>query len=140
LLQFRQSDYLTASIGRMHTWVGYYNTAFNKGEFLETTTDRPFIYAFDDEGGVLPMQDVGVNLTGKIPSGKLGLNYVFELGNGRDWYPLDEPAQITKTGIIARPSTEASSFAPSDLRACKWDFRSAMTTSRFPVPRWRKRS
>ena len=85
LLRYRQSDYLMASFGRMHTWVGYYNTAFNKGEFLETTVDRPFIYAFDDEGGVLPMQDVGVSLTGKIPSGKLGLNYVFEVGNGRAW-------------------------------------------------------
>jgi hypothetical protein len=93
LLIYRQSDYFTASIGRMHTWVGYYNTAFNKGEFLETTTDRPFMYAFDDQGGVLPMQDVGVNVTGKIPSGKLGLNYVIEAGNGRDWYPSDEPAQ-----------------------------------------------
>lgn len=93
LLQYRQNDYFSASIGRMHTSVGYYNTAFNKGEFLETTTDRPFMYAFDDEGGVLPMQDIGVNVTGKIPSGKLGLNYVAELGNGRDWYPADEPAQ-----------------------------------------------
>ena len=93
LLQYRQNDYFTASIGRMHTSVGYYNTAFNKGEFLETTTDRPFMYAFDDEGGVLPMQDIGVNVTGKIPSGKLGLNYVAELGNGRDWSPTEEPAQ-----------------------------------------------
>jgi len=93
LLIYRQNDYFTASVGRMHTWVGYYNTAFNKGEFLETTTDRPFMYAFDDQGGVLPMQDVGVNVTGKIPSGKLGLNYVAEAGNGRDWIPTDEPAQ-----------------------------------------------
>ena len=94
LLRYRQSDYFMASIGRMHTWVGYYNTAFNKGEFLETTVDRPFIYAFDDEGGVLPMQDVGVNVTGKIPSGKLGLNYVVEVGNGRAWGgPSVEPTQ-----------------------------------------------
>ncbi len=94
LLNYRQSDYFIASIGRFHTWVGYYNTAFNKGEFLETAIDRPFIYAFDDEGGILPMQDVGVNLTGKIPSGKLGLNYVFEVGNGRAWGGPDvEPAQ-----------------------------------------------
>lgn len=94
LLRYRQSDYLNASIGRMHTWVGYYNTAFNKGEFLETAVDRPFIYGFDDTGGILPMQDVGVNLTGKIPSGKLGLNYVFEVGNGRAWGgPNVEPAQ-----------------------------------------------
>jgi len=92
-LQYRQSDYLKAEFGRYHTWVGYYNTAFNKGEFLETTTDRPFMYAFDDTGGVLPMQDIGVNLTGKIPSGKLGLNYVVEAGNGRGWGVDAEPAQ-----------------------------------------------
>lgn len=92
-LKYQQSDSFIASIGRYHTWVGYYNTAFNKGEFLETTTDRPFVYAFDDVGGVLPMQEVGVNLTGKIPSGKLGLNYVVEAGNGRGWGPGAEPAQ-----------------------------------------------
>jgi hypothetical protein len=93
LLKYRQSDYLTASFGRYHTWVGYYNTAFNKGEFLETTVDRPFVYDFDDSGGVLPMQDVGVNATGKIPSGKMGLNYVVEVGNGRAYGLNVEPAQ-----------------------------------------------
>lgn len=93
MLTYRQSDFLKVSVGRYHTWVGYYNTAYNYGEFLETSTDRPFIYAWDDQGGVLPMQDVGVNVTGKIPSGKIGLNYVIEAGNGRDWIPGDEPTQ-----------------------------------------------
>lgn len=93
LLRYRQSDYLTAAIGRYHSWVGYYNSAFNYGEFLETTTDRPFVYAFDDQGGVLPMQEVGVTLTGKIPSGKMGLHYVVEAGNGRAWGPGVEAAQ-----------------------------------------------
>ena len=93
LLRYRQSDYFTGTMGRYHTWVGYYNTAFNKGEFLETAIDRPFIYAFDDAGGVLPMQDIGINVTGKIPSGKLGVNYVVEAGNGRGWGPNTEPAQ-----------------------------------------------
>jgi hypothetical protein len=93
LLTYRQSDYFRASIGRYHSWVGYYNSAFNYGEFLETTTDRPFVYAFDDQGGVLPMQEVGVSLTGKIPSGTLGLNYVLELGNGEAWGTNVEPVQ-----------------------------------------------
>src|SRR5271154_2974527 len=92
-LRYRPSDSFTASFGRYHTWVGYYNTAFNKGEFLETTTDRPFVYSFDDTGGVLPMQDVGINLTGKIPSGKMGLNYGVEVGNGRAYGLNVEPAQ-----------------------------------------------
>lgn len=92
-LQYRPNDYLAATVGRYHTWVGYYNTAFNKGEFLETTTDRPFVYAFDDQGGVLPMQEIGINVTGKIPSGRMGLNYVVEAGNGNAWGPDVEPVQ-----------------------------------------------
>jgi hypothetical protein len=93
LLRYRQGDYFSVAMGRYHTWVGYYNTAFNKGEFLETAIDRPFFYQFDDTGGFLPMQEVGVTATGEIPSGKLGLNYVFEVGNGRAWGLNTEPAQ-----------------------------------------------
>jgi hypothetical protein len=111
-LRYRQSQYFTASIGRYHTWVGYYNSTYNKGEYLETTTDRPFMYAFDDDGGVLPMQEVGVNLTGQIPSGGLGLNYVLEVGNGEAWGINTEPAQSNQDannsksingGLFARP-------------------------------------
>ncbi|HWY53155.1 MAG TPA: hypothetical protein VNZ03_01755 [Terriglobales bacterium] len=93
LLQYHSSDYFTAAIGRYHTGVGYYNSAFNYGAFLETSIDRPFIYAFDDLGGVLPMQDVGVTVTGKIPSGKMGLNYLMEVGNGQSWIPGSETSQ-----------------------------------------------
>jgi hypothetical protein len=93
LLNYRQNDYFRIGVGRYHTWVGFYNSMFNKGEFLETAIDRPFFYQFDDTGGFLPMQDVGITTTGKIPSGNLGLNYVFELGNGRGWGPEVEPAQ-----------------------------------------------
>jgi hypothetical protein len=98
LFRYRENQYFTASIGRMHSWIGYYNTAFNYGEFLETTTDRPFLYTFDDQGGLLPMQEVGVNFTGKIPSGKMGLNYVLEVGNGRAWGPNAQPAQNNQDG------------------------------------------
>jgi hypothetical protein len=72
LLQYRRSDNFAVFIGHYHSWVGYYNTAFNYGEYLETTTDRPYIYSFAAQGGVLPMQDVGVCVTGKIFSEELG--------------------------------------------------------------------
>lgn len=98
LFRYRQNKYFTASVGRYHTWVGYYNSAYNKAELLETTTDRPFMYDFDDNGGVLPMQDVGVNVAGQIPSGNLGLNYVVEFGNGRAWGLNTEPAQSNQDG------------------------------------------
>jgi hypothetical protein len=93
LLQYRHNDYFTAGLGRYHTSIGYYNTAFHQGTWFETTVDRPFMYAFDDEGGFLPLQEVGVTTSGLIPSGKLGLTYVAEVGNGRDHLIGGEPAQ-----------------------------------------------
>ena len=97
-LKYRQNDYFSVSVGRLHSAVGYYNTAFNYAQFLQTTTDRPFMYAFDDSGGVLPMQEVGVTVAGKIPSGKLGLHYFAEVGNGRAWGPDAQPAQNNQDG------------------------------------------
>ncbi len=125
LLRYRQSDYFSAAIGRYHTWVGYYNSAFNKGEFLETAVDRPFFYQFDDTGGFLPMQDVGVTTTGKIPSGKLGMNYVFEVGNGREWGTNVEPTQnyqdtnnskAVNGGLFVRPEKVSGLQAGFSLR------------------------
>jgi len=84
LLQYRQSDYFGFGIGRYHTSIGYYNTAFHQGAWFETAIGRPFMYAFDDEEGFLPLQEVGITTYGRIPSGRLGLNYVAEVGNGRD--------------------------------------------------------
>jgi len=71
----------------------YYNTAFHQGAWFQTTIERPFMYASDDEDGFLPLQEVGVTINGQIPSGKLGLNYVAEIGNGRGRLLGSEPAQ-----------------------------------------------
>lgn len=93
LFQYRPSDYFAFGMGRYHTSIGYYNTAFHQGAWFQTAVDRPFMYAFDDQGGFLPLQEVGVTTYGRIPSGKLGLNYVAEVGNGRNHLLGGEPAQ-----------------------------------------------
>jgi hypothetical protein len=122
LFKWRQNDYFTASIGRFHSWVGYYNSAFNYGEFLETSTDRPFIYAFDDQGGVLPMQEVGLTMTGKIPSGKLGANWVLELGNGEAWGPNVEPAQNNQDANNSKSVNGGLFFRPEKVSGLQLGF------------------
>ena len=87
LLQYSQSDYFNLSAGRFHTAIGYYNTAYHHSTWLQTTTGRPFLYAFEDEGGILPIHLVGVSASGQIPSGGLRLHYVAEVGNGRESKP-----------------------------------------------------
>jgi hypothetical protein len=93
LFQYRPSDDFALGLGRYHTSIGYYNTAFHQGAWFQTAVDRPFMYAFDDQGGFLPLQEVGVTTYGRIPSGKWGLNYVAEAGNGRNHLIEGEPAQ-----------------------------------------------
>jgi hypothetical protein len=82
------------SFGRYHTAIGYYNTAYHHSTWMQTTVDRPFLFAFEDEGGILPVHNVGLTATGRIPSAGLGLHYVAEIGNGRtSRSPLDEAVQ-----------------------------------------------
>jgi len=95
LLQYSFNDYLNISAGRGHTAIGYYNTAYHHSSWLQTTTDRPLLFAFEDQGGILPIHMIGVSTTGSVPSGRLGLHYVAEIGNGRSSAGslLDQPVQ-----------------------------------------------
>ncbi len=81
LLKYDYNDHLKMSFGRYQTAIGYYNTAFHSGSWLQTAADRPLIMEFANDGGPLPTQAVGVSVTGEIPSGKLGLNYIAEYGS-----------------------------------------------------------
>jgi hypothetical protein len=95
LLQYSHNDYFNISAGRVHTAIGYYNTAYHHSTWLQTTAGRPFLFDFEDHGGILPIHTVGVSASGLIPSGRLGLHYVAEVGNGRaSRTPLvEEPVQ-----------------------------------------------
>src|ERR1700675_4306280 len=83
LVQYSHNDYLNIEAGRFHTAIGYYNTAYHHSTWFQTTTARPFLFQFEDRGGILPIHTVGASAFGLIPSGRLGLHYVAEVGNGR---------------------------------------------------------
>ncbi len=94
LLQYSPNDYFNLAIGRYHTAIGYYNTAYHHSTWLQTATGRPFLFEFEDDGGILPIHNIGLSASGLIPSGSLGLHYVAEVGNGRAWGPPSvEPVQ-----------------------------------------------
>jgi hypothetical protein len=82
LLLYSVNDYLNLSIGRYHTAIGFYNTAYHHSALMQTTMRRPFLFQFEDNGGILPIHNVGVSATGFI-SRAAGLHYVAEIGNGR---------------------------------------------------------
>src|SRR5207237_7704737 len=94
LLKYQFNDYFNLSAGRYHTAIGYYNTAYHHGSWFQTAADRPFIFAFESMVGILPLHNVGLSVTGRIPRAPFGLRYVAEIGNGRaSRSPLDRAVQ-----------------------------------------------
>jgi hypothetical protein len=82
-LIYTASDHLNLQFGRFHTAMGYYNTAYHHSAFMQTTLNRPFLFAFEDGGGILPVHSVGISATGTVSS-EIGLHYIAEIGNGRN--------------------------------------------------------
>jgi hypothetical protein len=80
---YRANRYFSATAGRFHTSIGYYNTAYHHGNWFSTAEGRPIMYLFEDSGGILPVHMVGVTLKGEVPhTDSLGLHWVAEMGNG----------------------------------------------------------
>ena len=93
-LTYKPSDYFQISGGRFHTSIGYYNTTFHHGTWFQTATGRPFMYYFEDSGGILPVHGVGITSSGLIPkTGKLNLRWTAEVMNGRS--PDPNAAQVS---------------------------------------------
>src|ERR1700680_1357874 len=111
LFKYDYNDHLRMSFGRYHTGIGYYNTAFHSGSWLQTTADRPLIMEFADDGGILPTQRGGLSVTGSIPSGRLGLNYIAEYGSSDTIRPAltndniedENNGNHIVVGLFARP-------------------------------------
>jgi len=111
LLQFSPSDYLNVAVGRFHTAIGFYNSAYHHGAWFQTALGRPQLFKFEDDGGILPVHGVGVTARGQIPSGKLGLSWIGEIANGRR-YREGEAVQVVQddssykavnVGFLLRP-------------------------------------
>ena len=81
IVKYDFSDHYKLSGGRYHTPVGYWNSAFHHGAWLQTTTTRPEMVRFGSK--ILPVHFVGMLLEGSIPSGNIGLEYKAGFGNGR---------------------------------------------------------
>lgn len=86
LLEYHPNDHFNLAVGRYHTSVGYYNTAYHHGTWFQTATGRPGFLDFEDGGGLIPAHNVGLAVSGEIPSGKTNLRYIVEVGNGRPFH------------------------------------------------------
>lgn len=81
ILRYDVNDALKLSGGRYHTPIGYWNTAFHHGTWLQTTVARPEMVKYGSQ--FIPTHFVGAMAEGSVPAGDLGLGYMLGVGNGR---------------------------------------------------------
>jgi len=81
IIRYDYNDFFKLSFGRYHTPIGYWNTAFHHGAWLQTTISRPDMVRIG--GSFIPVHFVGLLAEGNIPSGGAGLSYNVGVGNGR---------------------------------------------------------
>lgn len=62
---YSPNDYFAVGVGRYHTPIGYWNTAYHHGAVLHTSVDHPFFLVFDGRGGLVPLHSVGLMLSGR---------------------------------------------------------------------------
>lgn len=139
LLQYSYNDYFNVAVGRYHTAIGFYNTAYHHSTWFQTVTDRPLLFQFEDRGGILPIHNVGVSASGRIPSGSLGLHYVAEIGNGRaSTNPLsEEPVQNEVDENNHKAFNLALFSRPVALQGLQFGFsgyHDLLTPASLPVP------
>ena len=79
IARINYSDHFKLSLGRFHTPVGYWNSAFHHGGWLQTTVDRPNAMKFGSK--ILPIHFVGGLLEGNV--GSSNFSYRVGFGNAR---------------------------------------------------------
>ena len=77
------SDGISVRAGRIHTPMGYWNEAFHHGSWLQSSIERPLIYRFEDDGGILPIHSVGIDFFGTKVLDRFDFTYNLGIVNGR---------------------------------------------------------
>jgi hypothetical protein len=117
LLKYEHEDWLRASAGRGHTPIGYWNTHFHHGTWLQTTVERPLLFEFEDEGGILPLHYLGLEGSGSVETG-LGLfDYAVDVANGRG--TSSEAIQLEEDLNDAKMLSLAVSLQPSRVEGLR---------------------
>lgn len=81
IVRYDVNDLLKLSVGRYHTPISYWNTAFHHGSWLQPSIARPAPVAFSTP--LIPIHFLGLLAEGAVPAGPVTVLYDAGVGNGR---------------------------------------------------------
>jgi hypothetical protein len=89
-LEWHPKRWFKLRFGRDHLMLGRYMQTYHHALFFQLAAARPYMLAFEDEGGLLPAHQIGIEALGDIPlGGELDLHYAVGVGNGRGQFSDD---------------------------------------------------
>jgi hypothetical protein len=113
LASYDVADWLRATVGRTHTPMGYWNVTYHHGTWLQTTVERPLLFEFEDDHGILPVHSVGLELSGYLNTAAGSLGYTLNAGNGRS--SLSETVQNATDLNDSKMFAGMLTFAPDAI-------------------------
>ena len=133
------TDAFTAWLGRGHNFLGYWNTQYHHGAFLETAISRPRITEYEDDDGILPQHVTGLFTDLRYPLGKALTSYELAFGvgpeladDGLDTYDLLKPKDGSHDlNLTLRLSYQPLALAPDVLGVFAGATRIPSDTTRF---------
>ncbi len=103
------SDALTLWLGRYHTPLGHWNTAYHHGQQLQSSITRPRFIDFEDRGGLIGAHSVGLWANGQFSRSGYKLGYDLYLSNGNtiqgrvlDFHPFSDSDSSMNLGFNLR--------------------------------------
>ena len=98
IIRYSVSNLLNLASGKFHTPFGYWSNAFHHGTLIQPTIVRPNIIRFEDEGGFLPIHQVGLQLDGSgFTNSNLGYNLFISNGQAQG----NSGGDFKQTGSVA---------------------------------------
>ncbi len=73
---------LAVWLGRYHNPIGFWNSEYHHGSYLQTAISRPAIVEFEHDGGILPIHLTGLLVEQTVNTARSSWQYAFALGAG----------------------------------------------------------
>lgn len=97
----------SAWLGRFHNPIGFWNTQYHHGFYLQSSVSRPSIVEYEDDGGLLPMHLAGLLIQGVTEQDVSVLGYAIavaagpELEDGLESWDVLNPSSGSHGGALS---------------------------------------
>jgi hypothetical protein len=103
-IKYTHDNHFAVSAGKFHTPIGYWNNAFHHGLVIQPLIVRPDVLKFEDDGGILPIHETGVQFDAEhFTKANIGLNVLISNGIGSTPISDNNVAKAITLNLHAEP-------------------------------------